>query len=179
MGGDCPDCGFLLKSTWIVCPKCGHALANKCLKCKEPLETGWKACPHCGEPLALVTRLPSRKVNPTKSPAHASELVESLERIDEQLRSLNAEYHLVTQQLQRLPIDDRIREELSPERRSQWGEICSLINRYERTCTKLDQVLGLSSKERERLRKECASSGKDVRQAFADYYCKHIREQSD
>jgi hypothetical protein len=47
----CPSCNQPVQSTYVACPYCGTALAQKCAHCGKPTELGWKVCPYCGEPL--------------------------------------------------------------------------------------------------------------------------------
>ena len=47
---ECPNCGELVESHYLVCPKCQLKLKDACSNCGKPLEEGWKACPYCSTP---------------------------------------------------------------------------------------------------------------------------------
>lgn len=54
----CPNCQGPVTEAFLVCPRCGSPLKNKCTHCSQPLEPSWKICPSCGEPVPEGSRTP-------------------------------------------------------------------------------------------------------------------------
>lgn len=48
--GKCSNCGYDVKSDYVVCPKCQNKINDVCSSCGKALDIGWRACPYCGTP---------------------------------------------------------------------------------------------------------------------------------
>ena len=50
--GECANCGYPVKDTYVICPNCQTQLRNLCGNCGKPLEPAWPVCPYCAMPVA-------------------------------------------------------------------------------------------------------------------------------
>lgn len=43
----CPDCGFAIDPTYMLCPSCMRKLKEPCDSCARPVDPRWTVCPWC------------------------------------------------------------------------------------------------------------------------------------
>lgn len=64
----CPECGFAIDPTYMLCPSCMRKLKEPCESCARPVDPRWTVCPWCEQTMtAPVSELPL--VGPSDFPA--------------------------------------------------------------------------------------------------------------
>lgn len=52
---NCPRCEYPADPDYLICPRCGTQLRNRCASCGKPLNRDWNACPYCCTPVGRAS----------------------------------------------------------------------------------------------------------------------------